>query len=595
EGIKDSVVIVKNVSDKDKAILAYVVMNEGEELDVFKLKEGLKEVLPEYMIPQYFKAIDKIPLTVNGKLDKRALPEIEYERQNEYVEPKEEIERLLAETFEEVLGMEPIGLEDSFFELGGDSIKAIQVSSIMREKGYSLNIKDIMELQTVGKICSSNVMEKDVDEYNQEPISGNIPFSPIQSRFFELDLENKNHFNQSIVLEMDSPLKGDILKKSLKEIVIYHDMLRAIYDPEQRIQSPNETKDLIVFNEVFIEEMLEKNIREEVERITKYEQSTMNIENGPLLHAVLFHNNNKDYLMICIHHLAVDGVSWRILTTDIFTVYNQIEKNEEINLPRKTASYLDWIENLKEFGESNDGKKDEEYWMNVVSEGKIADRLFSKPLVQYSDKKRMAVSSFSFSKEKCIRMMERYQEIFGLETNEFFITALSMVLNKWKNISSYVLEIETHGREELHKDININRTVGWFTNLFPLVLSTSSNVNHMVMEVRRWFLKIPNKGMTYGILKYLNSNKSLDIHADVGFNFLGETSIKNNNLKGIRYCNKFNQFDIDLENILFHPLTVNGAYVKNSVVFTNYYDTSFINENDMIEFKDCFIEALNDL
>src|SRR5699024_9638505 len=276
EGIKDSVVIVKNVSDKDKAILAYVVMNEGEELDVFKLKEGLKEVLPEYMIPQYFKAIDKIPLTVNGKLDKRALPEIEYERQNEYVEPKEEIERLLAETFEEVLGMEPIGLEDSVFEVGGDSIKAIQVSSIMREKGYSLNIKDIMELQTVGKICSSNVMEKDVDEYNQEPISGNIPFSPIQSRFFELDLENKNHFNQSIVLEMDSPLKGDILKKSLKEIVIYHDMLRAIYDPEQRIQSPNETKDLIVFNEVFIEEMLEKNIREEVERITKYEQSTMN-------------------------------------------------------------------------------------------------------------------------------------------------------------------------------------------------------------------------------------------------------------------------------------------------------------------------------
>src|SRR5699024_9515139 len=133
-----------------------------------------RKELPDYMIPQYFKAIDKIPLTVNGKLDKKALPVIEYERKNEYIEAKEETEKILAETFEEVLGIKAVGLEDSFFELGGDSIKAIQVSSIMREKGYSLNIKDIMELQTVGRICASKVMEMEVDEYNQEPISGDV-------------------------------------------------------------------------------------------------------------------------------------------------------------------------------------------------------------------------------------------------------------------------------------------------------------------------------------------------------------------------------------------------------------------------------------
>ncbi|MBS4535093.1 hypothetical protein GOQ29_05595, partial [Clostridium sp. D2Q-14] len=528
-------------------------------------------------------------------LDKRALPEIEFERQKEYIKPKEETEKLLAEAFEEVLGMKPVGLEDSFFELGGDSIKAIQVSSIMREKEYSLNIKDIMRLQTVGEICASKVMEKEIDEYSQEPISGKVALSPIQSRFFELDLENKNHFNQSIVLEIDSHLKEDILKKSLEKIVIHHDMLRAVYDSDQRIKLPDEVKDLIVFNQIFIEEVLEENIKEEIEKIIKYEQGTIDIENGPLLHSVLFHTNVKDYLMICIHHLAVDGVSWRILTTDIFTVYGQIERNEEIRLANKTASYLDWVESLKEFGKSNEGKNDEDYWRNVVSEGKIADKLFSKPLVQNNVEKRMSLSSFSFSKEKCTRMMKEYQEIFGLQTDEFFIMALSIALNKWKDISSYALEIETHGREELYKDININRTVGWFTNLFPLVLNNSSNINDVAMEVRRKFLKIPNKGMTYGILKYLNGNRSLNMHADLGFNFLGDTSIENNNLKGIRYCNEFNQFDINIKNVLFHPLTVNGAYVENKVIFTNYYDSLFVSKEDIEEFEDCFVEALNDL
>ncbi|MGO3168741.1 amino acid adenylation domain-containing protein, partial [Senegalia sp. (in: firmicutes)] len=595
EGIKNSVAIIKDVSDKDKAILSYVVMEEGKELNISEIKEELREELPEYMIPHYFKAIDKVPLNTNGKIDKKALPEIEYVRQKEYVPPKGEIEKLLVKSFEEVLGMNSVGLEDSFFELGGDSIKAIQVSSIVREKGYNLNIKDIMSLQTVGKICASKVIKKEIVEYSQDPISGKLVLSPIQRRFFELDLENKNHFNQSVVLEMDSRLKKDLLKKSLEKMVIHHDILRAVYDSDQIVKLPNEVKDLLVFKEVIIAEVLEENIKEEIEKIIKYEQGTMDIENGPLLHSILFHTNIKDYLMICIHHLAVDGVSWRILTTDVFTTYEQIERNEEISLPNKTASYLDWVESLKKFGVSDEAKNDEDYWVNVVSEGKITDELFSKPLAQNNLEKRISLSSFSFSKEKCTKMMKEYHEIFGIQTDEFFIMALSIALNKWKNTSSYVLEIETHGREELNKDININRTVGWFTNLFPLVITNSSNINDIAIEVRRKFLKIPNKGMTYGILKYLNGNRSLNIHADLGFNFLGDTSIENNNFKGIRYCNKFNRFDINSKNVLFHPLTVNGAYVENKVVFTNYYDGLFVSEEDIKEFEDYFVDALNDI
>ncbi|KMJ57659.1 hypothetical protein AB685_16865, partial [Bacillus sp. LL01] len=592
-GVKETVVLAKELDEGVQALFAYVVMKENEALDLAAIKEGARKELPEYMIPSYMMAIDEIPLTVNGKTDKKALPDIGFERQDDYIAPTEEIEKMIAASFEQVLGVESVGLHDSFFELGGDSIKAIQVSSIIRELGYRLTIKDIMKHQTVGNIYNSNVIGKEIDEYSQDPLSGEVTLSPIQSRFLQLDLKNTNHFNQSIVLEMDAPLKADILRNALNEIVKHHDMLRVIYDPYQRITSIDEREELIVFREEFVEE----DTKEEIEKIMKYEQSAMNIQNEPLLHAILFHTKTKDYLMICVHHLAVDGVSWRILVVDIFTVYNQLAADKNVALPKKTASYAEWVESLKEFGQSHYIHHDEKHWKDIVYETKFTDRLFFKPITEekYIGKKRLGVSSFEIPKEKCTKMIMQYQKIFGIETNEFFITILNIALNKWRNVSSYVLEVESHGREELHKNININRTVGWFTNIYPILLKPSSNIYEAIMDIRRSFLKVPNQGMSYGILKYLHHNDSLNIDGDIIFNFLGETSLENHELKGITFSNTFNQFDIDDMNRLFHPLTINGAYIKGRVVFTNYYDHLFISQENMESFEKYFLDAFEDL
>ncbi|WP_339251668.1 amino acid adenylation domain-containing protein [Sporosarcina sp. FSL W8-0480] len=592
-GIKETVVIAKEVGEGDKALYAYVVMEEKESTDIAAIREGLRKELPEYMIPSYIMAIDEIPLTVNGKADKNALPDIGFERQEEFIAPTSDIEIMVATTFEEVLNREPVGLNDSFFELGGDSIKAIQVSSIVRELGYRLSIKDIMNYQTVGSICNANVVVKEIEEYSQDSLSGEIPLSPIQSRFLQLDLKNPNHFNQSIVLEVESPLNGDILKAAIQKIVKHHDMLRVVYDPRQRITAIGEKEGLCAFSEVFIED----DSTEEIERVMKYEQSTMDIQNGPLLHAVLFHAKTKDYLMVCAHHLAVDGVSWRIIVVDIFTVYNQLAANKQVELPKKTASYLDWVESLMEFGQSHLSQQDEKHWKEIVYEGRFTDRLFgtAKTEEEYIGKKRLGVFSVEMSKEKCTQMIMQYHRIFGIETDEFFITALNIALKKWRNTSSYILELESHGREELNENININRTVGWFTTIYPMILKPNLSINDAIVDVRRSFLKVPNQGISYGILRYLHHDESLTVDADIIFNFLGETTLENHELKGIAFSDRFNQFDIADENQLFHPLTINGAYVKDKVVFTNYYDHQFISKADMESFEKHFLSAIEEL
>ncbi|HCJ13946.1 MAG TPA: non-ribosomal peptide synthetase, partial [Erysipelotrichaceae bacterium] len=330
--VKNCAVIVREDTLGDKALYAYIV---GEKkLDFSEIKDQLSINLPEYMIPAYMMQIDQIPLTKNGKLDRRALPDIVAMRK-EYAPPKNSEEEALCRAFETMLGVEKVGVLDSFFELGGDSIKAIRVVSHMRSEGYGVTVKEIMKRETPEGIAP--YLDKTIDEsYEQGEVNGKVFLTPIMREFLSWNLKRPEHFNQAIILNLTSDIDSDIIRDVLGALVKHHDILRAVYKHDALHILPYEESkkfELTEFN-VKGKKDSKKIVYEECTKI----QKSMDLLKGPLVKAGLFDTDDGKYLMICIHHFAVDGVSWRILREDIETAIDCRKFHKTICFPKKTAS-----------------------------------------------------------------------------------------------------------------------------------------------------------------------------------------------------------------------------------------------------------------
>ncbi|MBR6851325.1 MAG: amino acid adenylation domain-containing protein, partial [Lachnospiraceae bacterium] len=330
EIVKDCAVIVRTDASGEKAVYAYIVSDE--KINISDIRDELAKSVPEYMIPSYLMQIEAIPVTRNGKLDRRALPEIEASTGNEYIAPRNETEAAICSAFEALLGVEKIGVRDSFFDLGGDSIKAIRVVSNMRTRGYTVSVKDILNRRTPENIALY-VTRKEVDSYEQGEVTGIVTETPFMRVFKNSQFQKPWHYNQSYMLGVDAD--PEVIRKALDELVRHHDILRAVY--------ANDTLEILSYERSKKYELTEydvrghENIEEEVCDLCTDIQASIDLANGPLMKAAVFDTDYGRYLMICIHHLAVDGVSWRILLEDFNTLIDGYKNNRTAKLPDKTA------------------------------------------------------------------------------------------------------------------------------------------------------------------------------------------------------------------------------------------------------------------
>ena len=354
-------VTIQTINNNDNIeLIAYVVPSDKiDNIDLLDcVREYVSEHKPDYMVPSYVVGLDVIPLTVNGKVDKSALPEVDVDSLSvEYVAPTNETEKTITDIFNEVFNQKSLGLYDDFVRLGGDSITAIRVVSLLEKNGISCSARDILNYKTPYLIAQH--ITENIELTSYDAIEGNIELLPIQSYFF--DQVNLNNYTQQFVLKFNADVDTDILQKSLEELTNIHDMLRATYKFEkdnviQEIQPLN--TQICNINEHIIKDNLDKHLRKIFVKSTE----SINVENK-LIDVNLIHYNDENYLMLVIHHLIVDGVSWNILLTDLTNIYYKLLKNESVDLLRPYPYKL-WVDDVKSLVDSiSDNEKQK--WINL--------------------------------------------------------------------------------------------------------------------------------------------------------------------------------------------------------------------------------------
>ena len=523
--VREAVVIATG-SGSDKQLAAYLVT--GEELDVTALRSYLGEHLPDYMVPSFFVPLDKIPLTPNGKLDRKALPDPSQEALGsgeEYVAPRNGEEKILAEVWAGVLKKERVGIHDNYFALGGDSIKAIQVMARLARKGLKLEIRDIFQAPTIAELAGR--MTRQASVVSQEAVSGQMPLTAIQRWFFEHFKGTEHHYNQAVLLKTEKPLDEGPLRQVLEGLQTHHDALRMRFNLDigtviQNNSGPDHPVSLEVFDISGCTDPAS-----EIEQIAGKIQAGIDLENGPLMKAALFHLDDSDRLLLAIHHLVVDGVSWRILLEDLATGYGQLAAGQRLSFPDKSHSFREWAGKVQEFARSPELLAQIPYWLKTEKH-EIAPLPKDNPEGgnRYGDS---GSAGFILDERQTSALLEKAGQAYSTEINDLLLTALAQAVSRWSEQADVAIMLEGHGREKIVGDLDISRTVGWFTSMFPVILEITDpgDLRQNIRRVKESLHMVPNRGIGYDILRFISDADSASplgtgCRPEISFNYLGQ-------------------------------------------------------------------------
>jgi amino acid adenylation domain-containing protein/non-ribosomal peptide synthase protein (TIGR01720 family)/FkbM family methyltransferase len=497
----------------------------------------LKANLPEHMIPSAFVLLDSIPLTPNGKVDRQALPE-PVEAEEAFVAPSSTTEELLAGIWRQVLGVERVGIHDNFFELGGDSILSIQIVARANQAGLKLSPKQLFRHQTIAELSAAADEAAALDggapriQAEQGLLTGPVPLTPVQHYFFAQALTNQHHFNQSLMLGVRQPLRADLLQRVVAALVAHHDALRLRFEQtEQGWQQRYGGQEAVGEMSVQVVDVSAANAeqqRREIEAASDAVQRSMKLESGGLFRVVLFETGAGQHLLLAAHHLVVDGVSWRVLVEDLARGLEQAERGEAIEFGSKTCSYRKWAERLEEYARGTEAAEELEYWRRVGKSGG------GKLPVDYPDGQNTIESartvSASLDAEETRALLQDVPEAYRTQINDVLLTALAEAVSRWSGRRQIVVEMEGHGREELWEDVDVSRTIGWFTALFPVLLEmgAATRQGSLLKSIKEQLRRVPNRGMVYGLLRYLSADSEIVRELselpqpDLKFNYLGQ-------------------------------------------------------------------------
>ncbi|QHH20288.1 plipastatin non-ribosomal peptide synthetase PpsC [Bacillus subtilis] len=527
DGVKEAAVLARTGQSGSKELFGYISVKAGTNAE--QVRSLLARSLPNYMIPAYIIEMETLPLTSNGKLNRKALPEPNFTSKQTYAPPRNDLEDQLVLIWQEVLGIQRIGIEDSFFELGGDSIKALQVSARLGRYGLSLQVSDLFRHPKIKDL--SPFIRKSERIIEQGPVQGDVPWTPVQQWFFSQDIEERHHFNQSVMLFHSGRLSENALRPALKKLAEHHDALRMVYRNDDRRwiqinQGIHESQlySLRISDLSQSESGWETKIKQEVADL----QQSINLQEGPLLHAALFKTLTGDYLFLAIHHLVVDGVSWRILLEDLSAGYQQAAAGQTIQLPPKTDSYQEYARCIQEYAQSSKLIREEAYWRSV-EEQQAAELPYEIPHHVNIDFSKRDSLSFSLTEADTAVLLQNVNHAYGTDTQDILLTAASLAICEWTGGSKLRIAMEGHGREHILPELDISRTVGWFTSMYPALISFENHRDELgtsVKTVKDTLGRIPNKGVGYGMLKYLThpENKIITFSKtpEISFNYLGQ-------------------------------------------------------------------------
>ena len=526
------------------------------------LSEKLKTCLPEYMLPNRYMLIPKLPLTAQGKVDTKSLPLVKFS-ETHYVAPRTDLEKQLCDIWQEILNIERVGVTNNFFELGGDSIVSIQLVSRIRQ---SLNInyitiKDIFTHKTIAKLYD-NIIKPKLDKTEKVSISeqgiltGDVLLLPIQKWFFNNNFEAPYHWNQAFVIKTPE-LDVTMLQKCIRVLVDYHDAFRLRFKKDNSEYYDDKAK----VEKLKIIDVSKVSSEKELRSILTDLQSNFNLRYGPTYSIAYIHGfkDNSARIFFALHHLIVDTVSWRILTHHLQHLYTQVINGEKLSLGNKFTSYRQWANIIHNYYSNHDkGDKEKSYWNNIVKDIKDSNTSLNKFVSgKYNN------SSFSMSDKLSNSLLKQSNNAYHTEINDLLLSVLSLALSNTLETDTNYITLEGHGREDgtTKDNIDLSNTLGWFTSMYPVELDSRDSISNTIKYIKEVLRNIPNKGIGYGaIIGY-------DTLPLISFNYLGQLdqSAKDD------YWNIINEdsgITVNTKNKDKNIININGAIINGKLSFS---------------------------
>jgi amino acid adenylation domain-containing protein/non-ribosomal peptide synthase protein (TIGR01720 family) len=531
---KTVVLAQEDVRHGDKCLVAYLVANQESTPTSHNLRSFLQQKLPTYMIPATFVALEALPRTPNGKIERRALPvpdPLRFPVAATFAAPCTPAESTLADIWAKVLGLEQVGIHDNFFELGGDSILSIQIIARANQAGLRITSKQLFQQQTIAELASMARLTPTI-QAEQGFVIGPVPLTPIQRWFFEQELPETHHWNQAMLIEVRRTLDVSVMEKVVKHLLVHHDMLRARFRREtdgwqQDILRPEASS---LCGQVDLSALSEEQQAIKIAETAAQLQASLNLVQGPIVRVALFDCGpyKSARLLVIIHHLVVDSISWRILLEDMQIAYQQLSARKMIQFPPKTTSFKDWAERLTAYAQSAELRQELTHWL-AVSHAPIHRLPVDYPGGANTVAWARTVS-VSLSTKETDALLQEVPRAYQTQINEALLAALVQAFARWTEGHTLLIDLEGHGRQEIMEGVDLSRTVGWFTTLFPvcLQLSPTATPAEALKSVKEQLRRIPKQGIGYGVLRYLSWDTEVTEklralpQAEVCFNYLGQ-------------------------------------------------------------------------
>ncbi|MET8654896.1 amino acid adenylation domain-containing protein [Nocardia aurea] len=545
------------------ALAAYVVHEPGVEVDVAALRAYAADTLPGYMVPSSIVVMDAIPLNAVGKLDRKALPEPVFAaEETEYVAPGTPTEEILAEVFAALLGRDKVGVHDSFFALGGDSILAIQLVSRARAQGVTVTPLQVFEHRTVAALATAADAAGEAVTLDELPGSGvgEMPLTPIVGYMLERGGDYRR-FAQTAVLELPAGIRHDQLVATLAAVVDKHDMLRSrLYqrirpegnggphgDHVLEVAEPGSVDVAAMIRRVeFAADADTVDLREFA--ITELDSAMNRLDPaaGRVLRFLWLDpvgeagdRTRAGRLIVIAHHLVVDGVSWRILVPDLMAAWAQVSAGSTPVLTDTGTSMRRWSHALTEEAHRETRVAELDYWRGVIDgpDPRFGARDLDPALDRAGTLSQIEVE---VSEEVTAALLTTLPGLFHGGVEDTLLATLALAVRRWRagrdaatDDDSVLIRLEGHGRQqEIVPGADLSRTIGWFTTVYPVRIDAAStdgpDLGTAIRAAKHRLLAVPDKGIGFGLLRYLNAETARQLPSAlpgrIGFNYLGRYS-----------------------------------------------------------------------
>ncbi|WP_437766162.1 amino acid adenylation domain-containing protein [Sorangium sp. So ce281] len=516
--VRQAAVVVRAGAGQRPHLVAFLVAAERRTPDANALRDHLAHHLPEPMVPAVLHWMAALPLTPNGKVDRAALSVAPIEAAAEPPPAATAEHQALIELWCGVLGRDQVGVTDNFFALGGDSILGIQLVARARERGIHFTPRDLVENQTVAELA------RVVRSAPQAPVSagpgaGPVVTTPIQRWFFAQALPEPHHYNQSLLLEVPGDIDADALHAALRALVEHHDALRMRFAPSGEATLAREAN--VKLEVVDLSDLPAERRRSALEAEADARQRMLDLA-GPLFAPALFRLGESARLLLTTHHLIVDGVSWRILLEDLARSYEQATARRPIALPPRTSSVQAWGRRLREWAGSAALAAERATWSQVpaLPEKRLPVDDAGPAEANLAGLTAVVTRTLTAGETERLRAT---RALADADVQEVLIAALARAFAEGDDATTLAVDLESHGRADLFDDLDVSRTVGWFTAVYPvhLELRGAASPAETLSAVRAQLRAVPNLGLGYGVLRSFGDLPGAR-PAPIRFNYFGQ-------------------------------------------------------------------------